>query len=132
MNKPRVYFVSAGIVRSDGNGPNYELLATFGTIKNLIEADEGPKYTYDLPDRIMKRLESFDPDHDYIVWGGGDPLSLMLVGACLVESGVESFRWLRLDRAMNPATGRRFPWTGNYVPVTIELLAKEQMENENE
>lgn len=127
--EPSVYMISATAIRTDGSGPNYVLIAQFGNIKYLVENGEYPVFNDTIRDKILNRLKDFNYEADYIVWGGGDPLSALLVGNCLAEIGVPSIRWLRLDRKYDARTGQRSPWFGNYTPVTIHLADFEFIED---
>jgi hypothetical protein len=65
--------------------------------------------------KIDKALEKFDPSEDYILWSGGDPLSLMMAGYILSDLGIEEFRYLRYERA-DPKRVSAAPF---YVSVTV-------------
>jgi hypothetical protein len=65
--------------------------------------------------KLRKGLEDFDEDQDYILWSGGDPLSLMLAGSILCEQGLDKFRYLRYEKA-DPRRGQSAPF---YVPVWV-------------
>jgi len=109
-------------VRADGSGPDYAALSKFGQIVTLTESSDN--VVNDSPfisKQIRERLIGYDPRIDYMVWAGGDPLAAVLVGAILGKMGFNHIKWLRFDRLINPETGRRMTWKGNYMPVQITL-----------
>ena len=67
--------------------------------------------------KLRAMLRNFDPDNDYILWSGGDPLSLMLLGALMRDHNFYTFTYLRYEKpdARNPQSA---PF---YVPVTVTL-----------
>ncbi len=76
--------------------------------------------------KLFAALETFDPDKDFILWAGGDPLSCMLTGAVLAELGVLRYKYLRFekDRA-RPEPGQQV--SGFYVPVMVDLEPQESL-----
>ena len=70
--------------------------------------------------KLFGALETFDPDHDFILWAGGDPLSCLLTGAVLSELGVVRYKYLRFEKERSkPNPGEQVK--GFYVPVLVDL-----------
>lgn len=67
--------------------------------------------------KLARGLAEFDPESDYVVWAGGDPLSFFLVGSIFQSMGFAKFRYLRYER------GDRMEESSSpyYVPVTVTL-----------
>lgn len=122
MRESRTFLTSISPAKHDGTGPDYRVLSKFGQIIPLTEShDHIVNNTERIAGQIRERLTEFDPQVDYLTWAGGDPLAALLVGAELNRRGVERLQWLRFDRMVDPDTGRRMTWKGNYVPVPIIL-----------
>lgn len=95
--------------------------ATYGDIHFVLTAGDRTSVN---PDQTLRRLDkqlaNFTAD-DYILWAGGDPLSLILVGAVLFDLGHDSFRYLRYEKA-DPRNPSSVPY---YVPVEVTLAEPE-------
>lgn len=71
----------------------------FGTVKFLLEQHEKAAQNPDLVfERLLMRLETFDPTRDFIFTAGGDPLAFALTVAALKELGFTYFSYLRWER----------------------------------
>lgn len=88
----------------------------YGEIEFLLTPGDRTSLNPDLVNKKLKKgLESFNPLEDYILWSGGDPLSLLLTGAALTEMGVDKYRYLRYEKP----DARRAKSAPFYVPVTV-------------
>ncbi len=70
--------------------------------------------------KLFTALESFDPDKDFVLWAGGDPLSCMLTGAVLSELGILRYKYLRFEKERGKS-GPGEPVQGFYVPVQVDM-----------
>ncbi len=70
---------------------------------------------------LNRGLRSFDPTKDYLVFPGGDPMSLGLAMIALQYNGVKSFQFLRWERERS-IDGERLAGAGFYVPVRVSLV----------
>lgn len=70
--------------------------------------------------RLRERVGEFDPRQDAIAWIGGDPASLLLVGAQLADAGIRFVTYLRWERVRD-ATGRPTDETA-FVPTYVNIL----------
>jgi len=99
--------------------------AIYGTVEYVLGTGDR---TSSNPDMSLRKLfaafETFDAEHDFVLWAGGDPLSCMLTGAVLSELGITRFKYLRFekDRA-RPVPGE--PVSGFYVPVLVNLESED-------
>lgn len=123
-----VYLIAQPTIAKHGRQPDLSSLARYGEIKVLIAAGEAPG---NYPERalalIESRLEHFDPAKDFIVWCGGDTIAAILTGVVLERMQVDGVRWLRFDRDLDTATGKRLS-TGAYSPIDIDLLGENDPE----
>jgi len=88
----------------------------YGTIEFVLGPSDRTSSSPEISlSRLREGLRNFDPRQDYILWSGGDPLSCMLTGWILSEMGVDSFRYLRYEKA-DPRKVGSSPF---YVPVSI-------------
>lgn len=127
-NEGTVYIIAQPTIAKHGRQPDLSSLSKYGEIKVLVQAGEAPG---NYPERalalIESRLEHFDPAKDYIVWCGGDTIAAILTGIILERMEVDGVRWLRFDRDLDTATGKRLA-SGTYSPVDIDLLGENDPE----
>jgi hypothetical protein len=74
--------------------------------------------------KLFDALETFEPEHDFVLWAGGDPLSCMLTGAVLAELGILRYKYLRFEKERGKG-GHGEPVTGFYVPVQVDMQASQ-------
>jgi hypothetical protein len=92
----------------------------YGTVEFVLGPGDRTSLSPDLVlKKLVKGLERFDVEEDYVLWAGGDPLSLLLTGWALDNLGVGSFRYLRYEKA-DPRRATSAPF---YVPVVVTLSA---------
>lgn len=93
--------------------------ARYGDIHFVLQPGDRTSSTPDLSLRkLVAAMENFDPDKDYVVWSGGDPLSAILTGAVMAELGITRFRFLRFEknRGKDVSSG-----SGYYVPIEVDF-----------
>ena len=74
-------------------------------------------------EKLRRALRDFDPNRDFVVWAGGDPLSAIITGMVFMDLGIPKFRFLRFEKNRNIKHGQ--PVTGFYSPVEV-FLEKEE------
>ena len=74
--------------------------------------------------KLFQALDGFEPEHDFILWAGGDPLSCMLTGAVLTEIGILRFKYLRFEKERSRSQPGE-PVSGFYVPVMVSLESEQ-------
>lgn len=74
--------------------------------------------------KLFSALEEFDPDKDFVLWAGGDPLSCMLTGGVLAELGILRYKYLRFEKDRSRSAPGE-PVAGFYVPVLVDLDSPE-------
>lgn len=98
--------------------------ASYGTIRFVLTPGDRTSSTPELSlPKLFAALEDFDPDKDYILWSGGDPLSSILTGVVLAELGITKFKFLRFEKDRTTPYGQK-P-TGFYVPIEVDFTEKE-------
>jgi hypothetical protein len=95
----------------------------YGSI-NYIFADPTYQPSQE-PGRAMRYVRQaamdFDPDHDHVLFLGGDPVGAVMLGAALAQAHPgRRLRMLRWERERD-TQGRRIPGAGFYVPTDIPL-----------
>lgn len=124
---PTVYLIAQPTVRRQGGAPDLTPLAKFGEVRVLVLSGEYPTYNASqVLEKMDKRLDSFDPHQDFLVWAGGDTLAAFMVGALLANRFAEDrtithFTWLRFERDRR-ADGSRDNERGEYVPIRVPLF----------
>lgn len=118
---PTVYVVHAPRIARDGAMPDLTPAAKFGSLSTLLEAGEhAAMYPDRAREKIAKRMDRFNPEEDFLMWVGGDPVALMIVSAELCRRGILRYTWLRFSRKKDPATGQRTE-VPEYYPVIIDV-----------
>lgn len=91
----------------------------FGQLRHVFDVEENPSNDYAAGWRLInQRLAGFNFDNDYLLWAGGDPLALTLVGAWLYTKG-EHARWLRPSRRQVGGIRSKINYT--YDPMMLYL-----------
>jgi hypothetical protein len=100
--------------------------ARYGDIQFVLSPGDRTSSTPELSLRkLVKAMDNFDPDKDFIVWSGGDPLSAMLTGAVLMELGITRFKFLRFEK--NRGRDANGSGAGYYVPVDVDLYGDDDI-----
>jgi hypothetical protein len=106
------------IIQATKNQADVSPCQVYGNPIFLLTASDRTSKT---PELFRKKLRvllgNFDADNDFILWSGGDPLSLLLAGSVLSELGYEKIRYLRYERPDVRQEGAK----GFYVPVEVTL-----------
>lgn len=91
--------------------------AVYGEIQFILSPGDRTSSTPDLVLRkLVSAMEIFNPEEDFIVWSGGDPLSAILTGVVLAELGKTRFKFLRYEKNRGKEGG-----PGYYVPVVVDF-----------
>lgn len=101
-------------------GRDYSSAEQFGEIREVLTPYEHPSKQPDFC--LMKMIDvlaEFE-EGDYILFGGGDPLTPVFAGLVLARRGFTEFNWLKWDRVPNSGDGF-------YTPVHINLDAVDRM-----
>lgn len=89
----------------------------YGEIQFVLAPGDRTSSSPDLAlKKLVKALEFFKPEEDYVVWSGGDPLSAILTGAVMAELGITRFKFLRFEKNRSKDGGPGF-----YVPVVVDF-----------
>lgn len=114
-----VYLVQLPPPTGKGWTPDISRASDFGRVKMLLRDGERASYR---PGSVLgtlrTRLAGYRPSVDYILYAGGDPWGLALVGIALRDAGHSSFRFLRYERS--PARDGTYC----YVPVEVPLPSR--------
>jgi len=65
---------------------------------------------------LRTALRNFNPEDDYLLWAGGDPMAIFLAGIAIGELGIEEFQVLVYNRIRDED---RNIIGGKYVPTRI-------------
>jgi len=94
----------------------------YGEIEYILGTGDRTSSNPDLTvHKLFKALETFSPETDFILWAGGDPLSLMLTGAVMIELGLPRYKYLRFEKDRSRPVSNGEPAVGFYVPVQVDL-----------
>lgn len=127
--RPVVYLIAQPTVSRRSKPPVLDDLYNHGEVQVLCPMGDSP--TYDprhCLDVMEQRLESFDPDVDFIVWAGGDTLSAVFAGMLLAERGIWEFQWLKYERR-RLEDGSRTDDGAKYIPVRVSLCDLDEDEH---
>lgn len=92
----------------------------YGIIKCILTQQEiasrapGPYYN-----KMLRELQDFNPDRDYICFAGGDPVALSLAVLALRNLNFREVKFLRWERD-RPVNGDRT--AGYYIPQILPLF----------
>lgn len=92
----------------------------YGSIVHILTPGDRTSSNPDLSMRkLFGVLENFEPEVDFLLWSGGDPLSCMVTGMVMAELGILKFKYLRYEK---PDRSKSFskPY---YVPVLVDMEA---------
>lgn len=94
----------------------------YGQINYIFEAGFSPSLSPAKAIEIARKaLAYFDSDTDFLVWAGGDPAGMMLVGAVAFSQSVNGdLKWLKWENNRDPET-RQPNGSGHYIPITFPL-----------
>lgn len=115
MTGSRVFITQEPFLNKD-----FSSASNYGAIHYIFTREESPclvpiKSIFN----VRQKLRDFNPDKDYIINSGGDPINGILVGSVLLTLGIKKFTFLRWDRTKD--LNGRVTNVGFYVPVTIDL-----------
>lgn len=86
----------------------------------LDHVDRPSAYPQQAFDKMLRIMAEEASEGDYVLWAGGDPMSLLLAGMVLAHLGLtDNIEWLRWDRRTDPE-GHRTGF-GYYTPVRISF-----------
>lgn len=109
----RVFVIQATRKQADVTPAN-----AYGTVEFVLGPGDMTSLSPDLAKAKLERcLAEYDPDEDYILWSGGDPLSLFLTGVILRQRKLSKIRYLRYEKP-DPKRGTSVPF---YIPVSVTL-----------
>lgn len=96
----------------------------YGQIRYIFEGSFSPSAQADKAISIAhKALENFNSDEDYIVWAGGDPAGMLIVGALAYHYSLDGdVKFLKWENNRDPET-RQANGSGHYIPVTMRLAS---------
>lgn len=119
-NMSTAYCIQESFQRDNASGEmkprDLSSASRFGQVEFLLQPHEKAAQNPDLTlERLMMRLESFDPTRDFIFTAGGDPLAFALTVAALKELDFTYFQYLRWERD-------RQNGGGFYVSVRVPLV----------
>lgn len=107
-----VYVVHDRAQRQTGKPINLSAAEAWGEIRPIFDANDWPSmFPEAAAKQLQKRLSHFRPEVDRLLWVGGDPMALVILGAWLWNEEITA-TWLRSDRERDPVTGER---TGGYL-----------------
>jgi hypothetical protein len=123
---PKVFIISTSYIRGT-EGPDFNQLSDFGELVFVLDNSANAiEYSRQASNRVAKVMNDYDNEKDYIVWAGGDPFATLLIGSWLGHQDFDTIKWLRFDRYIDETTGKRYPWKGRYVPVTVKVKEDEK------
>lgn len=105
--------------------PSYDVSPAmqYGDITFVFTTDDFPSPSADLKEAIdhaWEVLKDFNVEEDYIVWAGGDPISMLLVAPILFDIAGDDIRYLKFERGRDPSGSRT--QLGYYSPKTVTLF----------
>ncbi len=100
----------------------------YGQIRYIFEGAFSPSAQPDVAIAAARRaLRQFNSDEDYIVWAGGDPAGMLIVGAVAYDLSLDgNIRFLKWENNRDPET-RQANGSGHYIPVTMRLAAAQSV-----
>lgn len=95
----RVMLVQVPPPTGKGWVPDTSAASSFGRIMVLLQSGDRPSFRPQACIRVLKnKLKDFNAEHDHILWAGGDPVGLFLVGLVISDLGHKDVSWLRYER----------------------------------
>lgn len=136
---PKVFIVNEPNKTSSFVRANYDVTPAlqFGEIEFVFPHD---KFYRPTPSDNIARavahawkvLAKFNPATDYIVWAGGDPISMLIVAPILFEiADTRPIKYLKFERAREVDSGEK-KGTGFYVERTVELFDTSETEEDDD
>lgn len=103
------------MIQATRNLPNVAPAQVYGEMICLLTVADRTSHNPDqIRRKLTKLLENFSEEEDYILWAGGDPLSLAITGSVLDSLGVRQYKYLRYEKP-DGRTGS----SGYYIPVVV-------------
>jgi len=131
---PRVYIINQPRDNPRAAlGPSYDVSPAmqYGEIHFVFPTDDFPSPSADLDRAIehaWKALADFDAETDYVVWAGGDPISMLIAAPILFDLAGDGVRYLKFERGRAP-NGDKIQ-SGYYSPKTVTLFNEETDDEE--
>ena len=98
------------LIQFPTNNADFVPASRYGEIVTIFEKNDRPSITPGpLLHKLRRVLKNFEPG-DYILWAGGDPLSLQLCGIVLKELNIKSYKFLSWDKFQQ-----------NYTPIEVVI-----------
>lgn len=116
---PKVFILQESLPERDRPPKDLSSLERYGEpIFILHRFDRGT----DNPSRSLSKFRvafrEFNPEEDFVLNLGSDPVSSVLAGIALSELEIDEVTFLRWERSYDPC----FPKSGYYVPVKVLLF----------
>jgi len=113
------------LVQTHNQSRDFAPALKFGDIHPILGVDSRACITpgavrYEIDKELFDSPgNKFNPELDFILWAGGDYLSMLLLGAVFQKRGINDFKFLRWERGSWNDGG-----AGYYLPVKVELFSK--------
>lgn len=104
----------------------------YGNIRFIFTQDKFPSPSADLVNAIehaWECLKDYDCENDFIVWAGGDPISMLIVAPILYEVSTGVVKYLKYERGRDDdgrPTGK-----GYYVPLVVGVFNEPASEEDD-
>ena len=110
------------IIQDNFGNRDYSSASNYGAIHFLLDAEDSPsRMPSACLQTIAKKLrEGFNPEEDYLVWSGGDPLANLITGIVLGVSRVPKIKFLRWEKKRDLEGNKIDSKSGYYTPVEIK------------
>lgn len=86
------------LVQFPTNNADFSSASRYGEIVTVLDKNDRPSQ---MPGqnlhKVRRILKDFEPG-DFILWAGGDPLAMQLVGIALAELNIKSYNFLSWDK----------------------------------
>lgn len=123
-NRPTVYLIFKPTRNRSGIEPDLSYLDVYGNVRTLLSIEDYPSYK---PQEALRKvydgLKDFNPEVDFIVWAGGEPLAAFLVGSVIADYGIERIKWLRYNKG---GTHQQFAQGSTYQVVDVTVTEEDQ------
>lgn len=121
---PRVFIIQRPQPKAeDGWTPDLSPCLQYGAMEFVFEIGERAFADPAAARRkAEKKLEDFDPEKDFILWGNfGDPATMWLVIMILVARGFKKLKYLYWSRRKSLASKFSDSPPGFYMPIEIDV-----------
>lgn len=103
--------------------------AEHGSVEFIFPGKDFPSPSEDIEravEHAWEVLENFNAEEDYIVWAGGDPISMLIVAPILYDIAGDGVRYLKFERSRS-SSGDKMS-SGRYLPRTVTLFDEDRNE----